>query len=79
MAVALVGAVAASSSCDGWCNEYTCSMTACVGCGVEKGCHAKPPPPPSPPPLPHNPPWYDGLPAGFIEFAATDGGGGGFA
>ena len=71
--LALVGAVAASSSCDGWCNEYTCSMTACVGCGVEKGCHAKPPPPPSPPPLPHNPPWYDGLPAGFIEFAATDG------
>ena len=55
--------------CKQWCNQATCHLQGCLGCGLERGCARPPPlpplpppnwPPPSPPPTqPHpcQPPW----------------------
>ena len=63
----------ATAACESWCNEWICSADACLSCGAEVGCPAKPPPPPGPPPLPQLPPWYEGLPSGEINFVAEGG------
>ena len=63
----------ATSACESWCNEWICMADACLSCGAEVGCPAKPPPPPGPPPLPQLPSWYEGLPTGEINFVAEGG------
>lgn len=63
----------ATCACESWCNEWICMADACLSCGAEVGCPAKPPPPPGPPPLPQLPPWYEGLPTGEINFVAEGG------
>ena len=63
----------ATGACESWCNEWICMADACLSCGAEVGCPAKPPPPPGPPPLPQLPPWYEGLPTGEINFVAEGG------
>ena len=63
----------ATGACESWCNEWICMADACLSCGAEVGCPAKPPPPPGPPPLPQLPSWYEGLPTGEINFVAEGG------
>ena len=63
----------ATGACESWCNEWICLADACLSCGAEVGCPAKPPPPPGPPPLPRLPPWHEGLPSGEINFVAEGG------
>ena len=62
-----------ADACESWCNQWICKQEACLTCGEEAGCPAKPPPPPAPPPLPQLPPWHRGLPPGEINFAASGG------
>ena len=64
----------AAPGCADWCNQWTCTMPACVECGIEAHCTAKPPPSPLHPPRPSMPPYdYDTLSPDALHFEGKNG------
>ena len=64
----------AADDCLAWCNQWTCTLPDCIGCGAELKCPAKPPPPPAAPPKPSIPPFdYRRRSPGAIQFAGVGG------